>query len=240
MLDEARADVCVNVGDHFSFDSLAFQTKGQLCSVGHTFKADLESGIRANEVIFAPWMKARKRWPMRTVFICGNHEDKMRRTVERDFALAGLLHIDSLMLDRHYSDVVLYSGDHPRQDFSINGVTFAHYALNGAGKAMSAMALGAQLCRTLHSSTVVGHSHRFSYEQQVISGGDRSGSRIHGLSAGCLVGEGPGDFHPYCGDYGRTQWARGMALLHRVENGDFDLEWVSLRRLRELYGSGLR
>jgi hypothetical protein len=30
-------------------------------------------------------------------------------------------------------------------------------------------------------------------------------------------------------------WARGGACLHGVENGDYPLEWVSLKRLRDLY-----
>lgn len=233
MLDEVRPDVCVNLGDHWDFPSLAFQTKGQASSIGHTFKADLSAGLKFQEKMFDSYAKAKQRWNMRRVFCEGNHESRMRRTVETDWALADVLSLDSLQLDRHYSDIVPYQGSTPGM-INIGGVNFCHYAVSGSMcKAIASVHLGAALINKSHASTVMGHSHLLSYATQIVSDASKV-RRLHGLSAGCLIAE--RDHHSYAG-VSQSAWVRGCAFLDRVEDGDFDLEWISLRRMREKWGS---
>jgi hypothetical protein len=87
------------------------------------------------------------------------------------------------------------------------------------------------LCSKTHSSFVVGHLHIFSHAVQTISGA--SNKQTHGLSAGCLISE--KDNHSWAGT-SQHYWVRGACMLHRVENGSFDLEWWSLARIRETFG----
>jgi hypothetical protein len=96
-------------------------------------------------------------------------------------------------------------------------------------KPISSLHLGAALNSKTLCSTVVGDSHLLSYARATSS----DGRVIHGLSAGCCIGE--NDFHAYAGT-AQQAWARGVVCLHGVENGDYSLEWVALKRLREVYG----
>jgi hypothetical protein len=143
------------------------------------------------------------------------------------WSLRGILEYSVLQADRYYDDIIRYSDSTPGI-VSVNGVQFRHYAVNGLARPLSSLHLGAALNTKTMCSTVVGHSHLLSYAHAVSS----DGRVIHGLSAGCAIGE--NDFHPYAGT-SQQAWARGVTCLHGCENGDYSLEWVSLKRLRGLY-----
>jgi hypothetical protein len=143
------------------------------------------------------------------------------------WVLKGTLDYSILMADRFYDQVVRYVSSTPGI-VAVGGVSFRHYAVNGLVRPLNSVHLGAQLNAKALTSTVVGHSHVLSYSRAVSS----DGRVLHGLSAGCCVIE--NDFHGYAG-VEQQAWARGVACLHGVENGDYSLEWVSLKRLRSLY-----
>jgi hypothetical protein len=230
-LDAYRPDVVVNLGDHWDLPSLAFQTQGQhQQAIGPTFRQDVEAGIRANEVIWSPFLKAKSRWNCRRCILEGNHENRMARHTELPdgWALRGVLDYAVLQADRFYDDVVRYVGSTPGI-LTVAGVQFRHYATNGLAKPINSIHLAAALNAKTLTSTVVGHSHLLSYARATSA----DGRVIHGLSAGCCIGE--GDHHRYAG-VSEQAWARGVCCLHGVEAGDYSLEWVSLRRLRGLYG----
>ena len=104
---------------------------------------------------------------------------------------------------------------------------------NGLAKPINSLHLGAALNAKTLTSTVVGHSHLFSYSRATSA----DGRVIHGLSAGCCIGE--NDHHHYAG-VSEQAWARGVCCLHGVEAGDYSLEWVALRRSWALYGASRR
>jgi hypothetical protein len=141
--------------------------------------------------------------------------------------LREMLDYSILQADRFYDEVCRYVGSTPGI-VTVGGVSFRHYAVNGLARPLNSVHLGAQLNAKTLTSTVVGHSHVLSYARAVSS----DGRVLHGLSAGCCVGE--DDFHAYAGT-SQQAWARGVVCLHGVENGDYSLEWVSLKRLRMLY-----
>jgi hypothetical protein len=232
-LDGYRPDVVVNLGDHWDMPSLAFQTQGQHSSaIGPTFRQDVDAGIRANGVIWASFQKSKARWNCRRIILEGNHENRMTRHTEEpeNWALKGTLDYSILQADRFYDEVVRYVGSTPGI-ITVGGVSFRHYAVNGLARSLNSVHLGAQLNAKTLTSTVVGHSHMLSYARAVSS----DGRVLHGLSAGCCIGE--KDFHAYAG-VGQQAWARGVCCLHGVANGDYSLEWVSLKRLRELFSKG--
>jgi len=230
-LDEYRPDVVVNLGDHWDLPSLAFQTKGQHSSaIGPTFQSDVAAGIQANDVIWKTYQRAKDRWNCHRIILEGNHENRMARATEEPerWSLRGLLDYSILQTDRYYDEVVRYKGSTPGLT-SVGGVTFRHYAPNGMSRPLNSMHLGYQLTQKMLTSTVVGHTHRFSYFRTTAS----DARVVHGLVAGCCISE--DDFHEYAGT-SQTSWDRGVACLHGCENGNYSLEWVNLNRLQQLYG----
>ena len=81
------------------------------------------------------------------------------------------------------------------------------------------------LQKNLTSSTC-GHSHLFDYSVRNAN----NGTRINGLVAGCFT-----DYDIEWAGESNKLWSRGVAICHNVENGNYDLEWVSLARLKKEY-----
>ena len=110
----------------------------------------------------------------------------------------------------------------------MDGIWYNHFFISGV---MGAAISGVNPARTIIGkhmvSTVSGHSHLLDYAVQA----SPSGRRIHGLVSGC--------FFEHSMDYAKATehlWSRGLSLLHNVDNGEYDLEWFSMKRLWEQYG----
>ncbi len=183
------------------------------------------------EQLFRSHEKAKRRWNMERIFLSGNHENRLARCCESDSSLVGTLSLKMCRVHEVYDVVGDYTGSTP-SIVNRGDVNFAHFAISGTmcRPLSSQVNLGSQLLNKMHSSFVVGHSHIFSHAVQTISG--PVNKQIHGLSAGCMISE--KDNHAWAGT-SQALWVRGAALLHRVQNGAFDLEWWSLPRIRETF-----
>ena len=96
-------------------------------------------------------------------------------------------------------------------------------------KGLGGIHAGHLLLSKFHNSVVVGHSHLLNYSTHV----DLVGRRLHGLVVGCYID--PEADHSYAGIDARNWW-RGVVLLHGAENGSFDPQFISMKRLRQEYG----
>ncbi len=77
------------------------------------------------------------------------------------------------------------------------------------------------------TSCIAGHIHTFDHAVRT----NIAGKTRVGLIVGC--------YQDYDNDWAGNiahLWRRGVAVLRNVKNGDFDLEWWSLERLKEEYG----
>lgn len=117
------------------------------------------------------------------------------------------------------------------EPLTIEGVSFAHYwalgpngdVTNGKNGAPSAK----EQVKRLGRSCVGAHRQGCDYS---------TFPRVDRLTHGLILGS----FYPNHMEYKTRQgdaYFRGCALLHDVEDGDFDLELISLRRLLRRYGS---
>jgi hypothetical protein len=76
------------------------------------------------------------------------------------------------------------------------------------------------------ASCTQGHSHLLDYCRRV----DPNGNSILGLTVGCFF-----DYHAdWAGPSNKFYW-RGVIICRNVENGDYDLECISMKRLKDVY-----
>jgi hypothetical protein len=223
---DTRPDVVVNLGDMWDFPSLSSYEKGQKSFWGRAYHKDLKAGLDFDRRLWAPIREAKRRHPFK-VFIEGNHENRLKRLLQLQPELDGTVSFEDLGLRKNYDVIVEYTGTNTPGLIEIDGILYSHFVISGVqGRALSSIHLGYNLIQKKHCSVTVGHNHTFSYDVQ------NTGSRtLHGLCAGTLQTYVP----EWAGEVAHL-WRHGVILKHDVHDGDYDLEWISLARLKREYG----
>lgn len=229
LIADLKPDVVINLGDHVDLASLSSYDKGKASFNGKNYEKDVVHGIEANDRLFAPMKKAKKKLP-RTVILEGNHEHRIKKLLEYEPHLTGSrygISFDNLAYSDYYNDVVEYEASTPGV-INIDGIQYAHYIVSGvSGRPFSSAHHAFGLTKKEHTSTVVGHTHLFDYHINK----DSAGNSRMGLVAGVFQ-----DYDaPWAGKMNKL-WHRGLCILRNVENGVGDLEWVSMERLKKEYG----
>ncbi len=223
---DLKPDVFVNLGDQWDLSSLSGYDKGKASFRDRSYKADLNAGLEFSDRLFAPLRRAKKKKPY-CVFLEGNHEERQRRVLEQEHVLRDTISFKDFDLERNYDDVVRYRGQTPGT-IEIDGINYAHYFVTGiSGRGVSGEHAAYSLLAKQFASSTCGHLHTFDYSVRT----DANGRRIHGLVAGV--------YQDYDSDWAGEMcklWSRGVVIKRDVENGDYDLEWVSLKRLQKEYG----
>ena len=215
---DLKPDVLFDIGDMADMPSLCSYDKGTKGFEGRRYLKDIGAAIDAQERINAPIKRQKKKVPHR-IRTLGNHEHRINKAVERDAVLEGVISIDDLQGKEHGWEV------HPFLDVvEVNGVHFSHYFTSGVlGRPVaSSRAMVAQQ----GASCVMGHAHTFDY----YVAGAVNGNHRHGLICGVYQ-----DFNSDFAGPANKLWRRGVAMLRNVENGNYDLEWISLERLKKAY-----
>lgn len=209
----------VDIGDWFDMPSLCSYDRGTKSFEGRRYKRDIEAGIDAQERLLAPVLKQKRKLP-RFVRCLGNHEQRICKAIERDPVLEGTVGLSDLQSKEYRWE------EHPfLEPVNIDGINYAHYFVSGvlARPVPNARQL---LIKQLASCTM-GHDHRFDYVRQ---------RNVNGTSINALV---CGVFQDYDADYagpGNQLWDRGVVIKRNVEAGNYDLEWISMTRLKAIYG----
>lgn len=221
---EHQFDIIVVLGDWF--DNVA-------TSRHHTRKTregvrildDLQSGIRAMDVFTSQW-RGIPGYNPRMVFCVGNHEERLAKYVHENPELEGILGPELFNLDVYGFEVYPFL-----QPVIIEDIAFCHYFPQNPSGAIMQQKRGAPSARAqvqrVGMSCVAGHKQGLDYHvQQSLSG------RRHGLIAGSFYMH----HETYKTPMGNDHW-RGMVVLNRVRNGDFDVCPVSIDYLMENYGT---
>ena len=223
---DVKPDLVVNMGDGADMPSLCSYDKGKKSFQGRTYKQDIDSHLDFQDRVWSTVREGKKKLPRR-VYLHGNHENRIARAIELQPELEGTISFDDLELSEWYDTIVPYSGSTPGSVF-IEGVRFAHYIVSGTmGRPISGEHHAHSLLTKTHNSCVVAHSHCFDY--CVRTKGD--GKKILGLVAGC--------YQDYDSDFAggaNLYWDRGLFLLNNLVDGTYDLQTVSLTKLKEEYG----
>ncbi len=223
---DIRPDVLVNMGDQWDLPSLSSYDKGKASFYGRSYKADLLAGLDFDRRMWEPIRAAKKRRPY-SIFIEGNHERRINRLLEISPELEGSVSFDDLRLSSNYRRVIRYEGTTPGV-ITLDGVAYSHYAISGVlGRAISGEHPAYSLLAKKHQSTTVGHLH--VYDHCVRTGAN--GKKINGLVAGV--------FQDYDADWAgeiNRLWNRGIIIKKDVKDGEYDIEWISIKRLEREYG----
>jgi predicted phosphodiesterase len=161
------------------------------------------------------WLRAK------TVFLEGNHEARTRKFVRDHPELKGTLDLRDLGVYKYFDKVFEWNGG--PSVFEHAGIMFAHYIQNRMGRAIGGVNHARSLLLNTMQSVVVGHSHTLHYNSVPLP----NGRHIHGLVAGCCFEQ----EHEYAGQNNKRNW-RGVAMLHDANRGEFDLELISIHRLK--------
>lgn len=223
---DVRPDVVINNGDHWDMESLSSYDKGTRDFQGRSYIRDVESGIEANDRIFGPIRRAKRRMPRRVITV-GNHEFRVEKALNLSPELDGAISLNNFNYKDYYNEVVNYEGSTPGV-IEIDGIYYAHYLVSGIlGRPIGGENSAATLLSKQGASCCVGHSHILDYSRRV--GVD--GRTRNGLVTGTFSTAVP----RFAGLSSRLWW-RGLVILRNVDNGDFDPEFVSLERLKKEYG----
>ena len=203
---DKRPDVVVCIGDFGDFPSLSHFERGTLQFEGRRYKKDLGAFHKAMETLLAPIRKARGYKP-RMEFTLGNHEDHIRRAVNEDPKLEGLMALDTDLKLAEYGWRV-----HPfLQPVSIGGVTFCHYLPSGVmGKPITTARM---ILTKLHMSAFVGHQQGrdIAYSKRA------DGQDMTAIISGSFYTH----EYQYLSPFTNRHW-RGAYFLHQVKDGAFD------------------
>lgn len=227
LIQDVKPDVVVNIGDGPDLSSLSSYDKGLKHFYGRNYKADVNAFLDFEEKTWEPVKRQKKRLPLR-VYCIGNHDYRIERALAKSPELQGAISMKDLELNRYYDEVVDYQGYGTPGILEVDGISYSHYVIAGvSGKPLAAQHQGFQLLQKRHKSTTVGHQHVFSYDVQSIA----KDKFIHGLCIPCLT-DYPVDWAGLVEDL----WTRGVVIKRNVEDGNYDLEVVSLARLKKEYG----
>jgi hypothetical protein len=223
---DIKPDVVVNLGDMWDLASFSGYDKGKARFHGRQYRKDLDAGLEFDDRLWAATRKAKKKRPRR-VFCEGNHEERMRRALDQQPELEGTIGFNDFQLDRNYDDVVEYVGQTPGM-IEIDGVVYGHYFVSGVmGRAISGEHPAYTLLTKTFKSATAGHLHVYDHCVRTNS----RGQRLNGLIAGVFQ-----DYDsPWAGEVNKL-WTRGLFIKRNVEAGDYDLEFISLDRLKKEYG----
>lgn len=230
---DRRPDVIVCMGDLFDMESLSSYDKGKRSFEGRRYVNDIAAGVGALQRFDQPistFNELRKsqrksQYRPRKVFILGNHEERVNRAANLHPELYGTF---------SYSDFKLVEFGWEIHDYlkpvEVNGIWYSHYFVSGVkGEAIGGVNIAGSLLSKNMASCIQGHTHILDYATR----SRPDGKRMHAFSAGCFLDEGQHEPYAFATEF---MWWRGVLYLHDVNDGDFDYETVSIRRIREMYG----
>lgn len=226
---DLKPDVLVNIGDTADMASLSSYDRGKASFHGKNYEKDITAHLDAQERLFSPINKAKKKKP-RCVFLEGNHENRIKKVLDYEPHLEGKrfgISFSDLDLNKHYHDIVEYSGGAPGV-ITIDNIDYAHFFVSGiSGRPLQSVHHGFALTQKRFRSSTCGHSHLLDHH----IARDSSGLVRHGLVCGTLQNYAPS----WAGESLFNLWSQGVCIKRSVDNGNYDLEFVSLEALKREY-----
>lgn len=228
LIKDVKPEVVVNLGDAAEMSSLGQYDKGKRAFHGKSYAADLSSHLEFQDRMWEPMLRTKKKLPY-AVVLEGNHEHRIERALDLSPELEGTIGFKDYQFEAYYNTVVRYDGGTPGV-IEIDGINYAHYFVTGV---MGRPSAGIHPAHALNvkqaASCIQGHTHTMDFNVHT----GVNGRKIMSMIAGCAF-----DFNQeWAGTANRFYW-RGVIILHDVENGCYDPEFVSLKRLKDAYGTG--
>lgn len=225
LIRDLKPDVVVNMGDAIDLPSLSSYDKGTRAFQGKSYKTDLDAHLDFQDRLWHPMKKLKKKMP-RTVILEGNHEHRIERALDLSPELIGTIGFKDFAFDDYYDEVIRYDGGTPGI-WKIENILFAHYFITGvSGRPMGGEHPAHTLVSKNKVSSIAAHTHLYDYVTQT----NIDEQTHNGLIVGCYQ-----DYiNDWAGNIGKL-WRSGITILRNVENGDFDLQFISIGALKKEY-----
>jgi hypothetical protein len=229
-LYDIRPDYVIDLGDGADLKSLnSFDTRYPQAIVAQNYESDINHYNDAMDRMRRNFRTMKKKRPAFFGFE-GNHENRIKKAIANDPRLEGATYgisFSHLQTDVWFDEYHQYNNSAPAI-FDYDGVSYAHYIASGNyGTAMSGLHHAYGLVQKRHCSTTVGHSHKRS----LFFKDDAHPNPTIGLVAGCFKGGEEG----WAGQ-SNMEWWKGVIVKRNVQDGYYEPEFVSLGRLRDVYG----
>lgn len=226
LIIDVRPDVVVNLGDAADMPSLSSYDKGKRSYHGRSYRADIESHLDFQSRMWDP-VKARKKKMPHTIVLEGNHEHRIERALDLSPELDSTIGFSDYNFEEYYDEVIRYDGGTPGV-FQLDNILFAHYFITGvSGRPVGGERPAHMLLDKVGASCIAGHLHTFDYATRT----NINRQTRNGLIAGVYQ-----DYDSEWAGNINHLWRAGVAILRNVEDGDYDLQWVSLKSLKDEYG----
>ena len=216
---DIKATHVICMGDFCSVDSLCSYDKAKLSFEGRRFNKDVEHTQDA----LIKFNRGLGKHRPRKIMILGNHEDRIDRVVQDNPELEGTLSVSNLQYQKYGWQQVPY-----KKGKSISGIYYTHHLASGiTGRPIS----GENIARTILTkhkvSATVGHCHLLDHAVSTLP----SGKKLYALSAGCYLNH----EEAYAKETQHLWWS-GLIIKHNVRDGEYDLETMEYKRVKQLYG----
>jgi hypothetical protein len=221
LINDIKPDIVIDIGDWWDMPSLCSYDKGTKGFEGRRYKADIEAGLDAQQKVYDIVRRNRKKLP-KFIRTLGNHENRISKAIDRDPILEGTIGLSDLQ-SREYGWMEL-PFLHP---IAVDGITYSHYFTSGImGRPIGGERHASTLITKKLTSCTQGHSHLFDYHVR----SDIHGRKIHG----CVVGV----YQDYRADFAgpaNDLWDPGVVVKRDVQDGSYDIERISIARLKREY-----
>ena len=225
---DTKPDMVIDLGDGADMRSLnSYDTRYPQQVVSQSYEQDIEVYNDAQERLRWKFRHSKKKRPF-WVGMEGNHEHRIKKVIAEDPRREGQRYgvsFSHLQTDKWFDEYHEYSNSAP-SIARYCGVDFAHYFASGNyGTATSGIHHAYTVINNRHNSSVCGHSHK-----RDIYFKDAPGSI--GMVVGCFKGK----EEAWAGQ-SNSEWWNGVVMMHDVENGRFEPQFISLKMLEREYGA---
>ena len=226
LIADLKPDEVINMGDGADMPSLSSYDRGKGNFSGRTYKQDIDAWLDFDDRMWHYIRKLKKKRPTAT-FLEGNHEERMKRAVNIQPELEGMIGLHDMNLKKNYHRIVEYKGSTPGV-INIDGINYAHYFISGImGRPIGGLHPAYSLLTKEFRSCTSGHIHVLDFCERTAITGDKQLGLVCGV------------FQDYDSDWAgeiNKLWWRGVIIKRNVENGYYDPEFISIERLRKEYG----
>lgn len=225
LIVDLKPDVVLNGGDCADMPSLSSYDKGKRSFHGRNYRADVDAHLEFQERLWEPVRARKKKMPYRTVLI-GNHEQRIEKALDLSPELVGTVGMKDLLFEEYYDEIIPYDGGTPGI-WQYEGISFAHYFISGvSGRPIGGENHAKMLSIKNGCSSVAFHSHLLDFSTRKTV----DGKTVNTVVCGC--------YQDYKNDWSgsiASLWWSGVTVLRNVQDGNFDVQFISLGALKKEY-----
>tara|TARA_R110002126_G_scaffold60959_4_gene158122 strand:- start:1843 stop:2619 length:777 start_codon:yes stop_codon:yes gene_type:complete len=229
LIYDVNPNYIVDLGDGADMRSLnSFDGKNPEALVSQSYERDIDHYNEAMDRLRRIPSTRKYKRPSWFGFE-GNHEHRIKRAISSDSRISSVggkygLSFSHLQTDHWFDEYHEYENSGPAIA-EYDGVSYAHFFQAGNfGSAVSGLHHANTLLGHRYKSSTCGHSHKRDLKF-------KDGAKAIGLVAGCYKGAEEG----WAGQSNRDWW-KGVVIKREIDNGIYEPEFVSLKRLKEVYG----